>query len=59
MTMNAATQKMECTVCAYLYDPEAGDPEHGVEPGTTFEDLPDDFACPVCGVGKELFAPAD
>ena len=54
----ATTQSYECTVCAYLYDPEQGDPEHGVEPGTAFEDLPEDYLCPVCGVGKELFAPA-
>ena len=59
MTATNPDAKMECTVCAYLYDPQVGDPEHGIEPGTPFEDLGDDFVCPVCGVGKELFAPAD
>jgi len=48
--------KMECTVCGYVYDPEQGHPELGIAPGTPFEDLPDDFLCPVCGVGKELFS---
>jgi rubredoxin len=44
-----------CTVCGYVYDPEQGDPDNGVEPGTKFEDLPDDWVCPVCGAGKEDF----
>lgn len=47
--------KYECTVCGYIYDPEKGDPESGVNPGTSFEDLPDDWVCPVCGVGKDDF----
>ncbi|HHY41099.1 MAG TPA: High molecular weight rubredoxin [Syntrophaceticus sp.] len=47
--------KYECTVCGYVYDPEEGDPENGIEPGTAFEDLPDDWVCPVCGAGKDEF----
>lgn len=47
--------KYECTVCGYIYDPKKGDPESGVNPGTPFEDLPDDWVCPVCGAGKEDF----
>ncbi len=44
-----------CKVCGYVYDPKKGDPDNGVEPGTKFEDLPDDWVCPVCGAGKEDF----
>lgn len=44
-----------CKVCGYVYDPEKGDPDNGVEPGTKFEDLPDNWVCPVCGAGKEEF----
>ncbi len=51
-------QKMECP-CGYVYDPEEGDIEHGIEPGTSFEDLPEDWVCPVCGAEKENFYPAD
>ena len=47
--------KYICTVCDYVYDPELGDPENGIEPGTSFEDLPEDWVCPLCGVGKEEF----
>jgi rubredoxin len=47
--------KYLCTVCGYIYDPAAGDPENGIRPGTPFADLPEDWACPECGVGKELF----
>lgn len=47
--------KYECTFCGYIYDPEKGDPENGVEPGTAFQDIPSDWVCPVCGVGKEDF----
>jgi len=53
-----ATPKMakyKCTVCGYIYDPELGDPDNGVAPGTPFEELPDDWVCPVCGVGKSEF----
>jgi len=47
--------KYVCTLCGYVYDPEVGDPDEGVEPGTKFEDIPDDWYCPVCGAGKEDF----
>jgi rubredoxin len=47
--------KYECTVCGYVYDPAKGDPDSGIKPGTAFEDLPDDWVCPECGVGKEDF----
>ena len=45
-----------CTVCGYIYDPEVGDPDGGIAPGTAFEDIPDDWVCPVCGVGKDDFS---
>ena len=45
----------ECTVCGYRYDPAKGDPEHNIPPGTSFEDLPDDWVCPVCGATKDQF----
>ena len=48
-------KKYICTVCYYIYDPEMGDPDSGIEPGTAFEDIPDDWVCPLCGVGKEDF----
>ena len=51
-------QKYVCTLCGYEYDPEAGDPDSGIAPGTAFEDIPEDWVCPVCGVGKENFQPA-
>jgi rubredoxin len=54
-----ATQRWRCTVCGYIYDPAVGDPEGGIEPGTAFEDIPDDWVCPVCGAGKEDFEPVD
>lgn len=47
--------KYVCTVCGWVYDPEIGDPDNNVKAGTAFEDLPDDWVCPVCGVGKEDF----
>jgi rubredoxin len=47
--------KYICTVCDYVYDPEVGDPDNGIAPGTAFEDLPDDWVCPDCGVEKEEF----
>jgi rubredoxin len=52
-------KKYLCTACGYVYDPEAGDPDNGIAPGTAFEDLPDDWICPLCGVGKELFEETD
>ena len=43
-------------VCGYVYDEEAGDPDNGIDPGTKWEDLGDDFVCPLCGVGKDDFS---
>ncbi|MBO8446617.1 MAG: rubredoxin [Bacteroidetes bacterium] len=48
-------KKYRCTVCDWIYDPAVGDPEAGIEPGTAFEDLPEDWVCPLCGVGKDEF----
>jgi len=47
--------KYRCTICGYIYDPEKGDPEAGIEPRTTFEELPDDWVCPLCGATKDQF----
>jgi len=47
--------KYVCTVCGYEYDEAAGDPDNGLAPGTTFDSLPDDWVCPLCGVGKDQF----
>ena len=47
--------KYQCTVCGYIYDPELGDPDGGIKPGTPFEDIPDDWVCPVCGASKDQF----
>jgi rubredoxin len=48
-------EKWVCTVCSYVYDPELGDPDNGVQPGTSFEDVPEEWTCPDCGVGKDSF----
>jgi len=48
-------EKYLCTVCDYVYNPELGDPEAGISPGTSFEELPEDWVCPLCGMGKEVF----
>ncbi|MCL2883563.1 MAG: rubredoxin [Coriobacteriia bacterium] len=47
--------KYVCSVCGYVYDPAVGDPDLDIAPGTPWEDLPHDFACPVCGAAKEMF----
>ena len=47
--------KFECVLCGYVYDPEIGDPEADIEPGTPFDELPEDFVCPLCGAGKDEF----
>ena len=47
--------KYTCSVCGYVYDPKKGDPDNGVTPGTSFDDLPVDWVCPVCGADKSLF----
>ncbi len=49
-------KKYVCDVCGWVYDEQLGDPENNIAPGTKFEDLPDDFACPLCGVGKDSFS---
>jgi rubredoxin len=51
-------KKWRCNVCGYIYDPAIGDPDHGIPPGTAFEKIPDDWVCPLCGVGKEEFEAA-
>ena len=50
-------QKYVCNACGYIYDPAKGDPDNGVPAGTAFADLPADWVCPECGVGKEEFSP--
>ncbi len=52
-------KKYVCTVCGYVYDEEKGAPEAGIAPGTKWEDVPEDFACPLCSVGKDLFELAE
>ena len=52
-------KKYVCEPCGYEYDPAVGDPDNGIAPGTAFEDLPDDWVCPICGAGKEEFKPED
>jgi len=48
-------EKWECMACGYIYDPQEGDPDSGIAPGTSFEDIPDDWVCPDCGLGKDMF----
>ena len=48
--------KYVCDICGWVYDEELGAEEHGIAPGTKFEDLPEDFECPLCGVGKDQFS---
>ena len=48
-------KKHRCIPCGWIYDPAKGDPENGLAPGTAFEDLPEDWACPLCGADKESF----
>jgi rubredoxin len=48
-------KKYKCTVCGHVYDPEFGDPDSGIPPGTDFADVPDNWVCPICGVGKEEY----
>ena len=50
-------QKYRCIPSDYIYEPAAGDPENGIAPGTAFEELPEDWVCPVCFVGKDMFEP--
>ena len=48
-------QKWRCLLCSYVYDPAVGDPDSGVEPGTPFQSIPDDWVCPLCGAAKDEF----
>lgn len=54
-----AMSKWECTICGYIYDPAVGDPDNGVAPGTAFEDLPEEWVCPLCKVEQAQFAKLD
>lgn len=56
--MDDKNKKYVCEVCEWVYDPSVGDPENGIKPGTSFDALPDDWVCPICGVGKDQFVPA-
>ena len=48
--------KYVCEICGYIYDEAAGDPDNGIAPGTAWDELPEDFACPLCGIGKDMFS---
>lgn len=48
-------KKYICTACSWVYDPAVGDPDSGIAPGTSFDDIPDDWECPICGVTKDMF----
>lgn len=48
-------KKYVCLACGYIYDPELGDPDNGVNEGTSWENVPEDWVCPLCGVGKDQF----
>ena len=48
-------KKFVCSECGYIYDEAQGAPDNGIAPGTKWEDVPDDFVCPLCGVGKDMF----
>ncbi|MBN1556813.1 MAG: rubredoxin [Lentisphaerae bacterium] len=51
--------KYICDACGYVYDPAIGDPDNNIPPGTAFDDLPEDWVCPDCGLGKDQFSPAE
>ena len=59
MRVKDPTTMYRCTVCGYIYNPLMGDPESDVDPNTSFDDIPDDWLCPICGVTKQLFFPVD
>lgn len=52
-------QKYECDLCGYVYDPSEGDPDNGINPGTSFDKVPEDWVCPLCGASKSDFSPID
>ena len=58
--MSDAAQRYQCpgATCGYIYDPKRGDKKGKIPPGTSFEDLPEDWKCPLCGIGKKFFGPA-
>ncbi len=51
-------KKYVCSACGYEYDPVVGDPDNGVAPGTSWEELPEDWVCPLCCLGKDVFEEA-
>lgn len=53
--MEEEMEKYVCKVCGYIYDPEKGDPDSGIQPGIPFDQLPDDWLCPICGADKDQF----
>ena len=57
MTTETATTRWICESCGFIYDPEEGDPDGGIPPGTAFADIPDTWFCPVCGARKKDFTP--
>lgn len=57
--MSRSASRWICLICGFIYDPEVGDPDSGIAPGTAFEDIPEDWYCPDCGVGKSDFEPYD
>jgi len=57
MTTQTATKRWICESCGFVYDPEEGDPDGGIPPGTAFEEIPDSWFCPVCGARKKDFTP--
>lgn len=58
-TIEPIMKKYRCTACGFVYDPVEGDPDGGIAPGTAFEDIPEDWECPVCGVSKSEFEEDD
>ena len=56
---NDKMKKYRCTVCGWVYDPAIGDADSGIAPNTPFEEIPDEWVCPLCGVGKEDFEPVE
>ena len=57
MTTETITERWICESCGFIYDPEEGDPDGGIPPGTAFTDIPDSWFCPVCGARKKDFTP--